>query len=74
MEDKIKRIIGRNIKAERVRKGLTQENLSEKLNMSLSYISKLEQGRISPSGIVLYRLSRILDVTLEEFFKGVETL
>ncbi len=40
--------------------------------MSISYISKLEQGRISPSGIVLYKISHILNVTVEDFFKGVE--
>lgn len=63
--------IGRNIKAERIRKDITQEKFAEFINMSLSYVSKLEQGLISPTAIVLYKISKILNIPMEEFFKGV---
>ena len=66
-----KYVLGRNIKAERVRKDITQEKFAELINMSLSYVSKLEQGLISPTAVVLYKISNNLDVPMEEFFKGI---
>ena len=35
---------GRNIKAERVRRGYTQESLAEKMNVNREYISRIERG------------------------------
>ena len=71
MEKDFRYIIGRNIKAERLRKDITQEKFAELINMSLSYVSKVEQGLTSPTALVLYKISRILEVKMEEFFKGV---
>ena len=35
---------GRNVKAERVRKGLSQETLAEKMSVNREYISRIERG------------------------------
>lgn len=67
-----KYIIGRNIKAERLRKDFTQEKFAELIDMSLSYVSKIEQGLTSPTALVLYKISKVLEVPMEEFFKGVD--
>lgn len=40
---------GRNVKAERVRKGLTQEALAERMNINSEYISKVERGMANMS-------------------------
>lgn len=72
MKKDFKYIIGRNIKAERLRKDITQEKFAELINMSLSYISKLEQGLTSPTAMVLFKMSHILNVPMAEFFKGVD--
>ncbi len=73
MEEKgIKYLLGRNIKIERIRKDITQEEFAERINMSLSYISKLEQGLTSPTAIVLYKMSAVLKIPMEDFFKGIE--
>lgn len=74
MRDEHKYILGRNIKAERTRKALTQEEFAEKINMSLSHVSKIEQGLTSPTAFALYRMSVVLSVPMEEFFKGIENL
>ena len=74
MEKDFKYILGRNIKAERLRKDITQEEFAEKINMSLSYVSKLEQGLTSPTAIALYKMSRVLQIPMEEFFKGIERI
>jgi len=65
-------ILGRNIKAERVRKNITQEQFAELIDMSLSYVSKVEQGITSPTAYVLFKMSKTLNIPMEEFFKGIE--
>lgn len=71
MDRDFRYIMGRNIKAERLRKDITQERFAELINMSLSYVSKVEQGLTSPTAIALYKMSKVLDIPMEEFFKGL---
>lgn len=73
MKNEQKYILGRNIKAERTRKALTQEEFAEKIDMSLSHVSKIEQGLTSPTAFALYRMSVVLGVPMEEFFKGMDS-
>lgn len=72
MRNDIKYKLGRNIKAERIRKDITQEEFAEMIDMSLSYVSKLEQGLTSPTAIALYKMSKILKIPMEKFFEGME--
>lgn len=69
MEKDFKYIIGRNIKAERLRKDITQEQFAELINMSLSYVSKVEQGLTSPTAMALFKMSIVLNVPMEEFLR-----
>lgn len=39
--------------------------------MSLSHVSKIEQGLTSPTALALYKMSEVLKVPMEEFFKGI---
>ena len=71
MEKDYKYILGRNVKAERLRKDFTQEKFAEMIDMSVSYVSKLEQGLTSPTAIVLYKMALVLDIPMEEFMKGI---
>ena len=64
--------LGRNIKAERVRKDITQERFAEMVDISLSHASKIEQGLTSPTAFVLYKMAKVLDIQMEEFFKGID--
>ena len=72
MNDNIKHKLGRNIKVERIRKYLSQEQFAEMIDMSVSYVSKLEQGLTSPTAIVLFKMSKVLNIPMEEFFKDIE--
>lgn len=72
MNYETKRNLGLNIKIERMRKNYTQEKLAESLNISVSHISKLEQGITSPTAYLLFKISKILDVKMEDFFKGIK--
>lgn len=49
-------IIGGRIRKSRIKKKLTQENLAEKLNVSVAFISRIERGT---THINLKRLSEI---------------
>jgi len=60
--------IGKKIKALRLQKGMTQEELAVKLNMSSQAISKWENNVTMPDIQMLPDLSVILGVTIDELF------
>lgn len=60
--------LGKKIQKLRKRKGLTQEELAEKLGLSRVYMGYIEQGRESPSLKLLIRLAKKLGVKIEELF------
>jgi len=62
----IRKILAENIKEKRRNKGLTQEKLAEKANMSLQYLAMLELAHKFPSGVMLERLAKALDIETYE--------
>lgn len=52
-------VIGERLKKARIDKGLTQEKLAEKLDVSIAFLSRIERGS---SHISLKRLSQICDI------------
>ena len=62
--------IGKFIARYRKDKGLTQENLAEKLNISKNAISKWERGLNLPDVSIMQELCKILGFTLNELFIG----
>lgn len=66
-------IVGEKIKRLRIRKKYSITELSEKANVSKSYLSYIERGiQENPSVQVLSRLARTLDTTVE-YLMGNET-
>lgn len=57
---------GYRIKQARLKKGMTQIQLSEKIGISNNYLSVLERGDKQPSYDVLIKLSDILEVSIDE--------
>lgn len=60
-------MIGQKIKELRVLKGLTQEDLAEKTNLSVRTIQRIESGDVDPRTYTLNLLAEALDVELELF-------
>ena len=60
--------IGAKIKALRLKKGLTQEELGERTDLTKGYISQLERDLNSPSIETLFNILEVLGSTPKEFF------
>ena len=57
---------GLNVKFARMRKGLTQEQLSEKLDCHVTYLAKIETGKINMSLGKILELSKTLEVDINK--------
>lgn len=64
-----KKLLGRRIKEIRKSRGLTQEQLSEMIDIETSSLSGIESGRFYPSLHVLEKIAQVFEVELIEFFK-----
>jgi len=76
-QEKLNEIVGRNIKKYRLiynqnhKDKITQEKLAEAIGSSVSLISNLESNKINQGISItnLYKISIILNVPINEFFK-----
>ncbi|XID90374.1 helix-turn-helix domain-containing protein [Paenibacillaceae bacterium WGS1546] len=68
----IKQIIGKTVKAIRLKQGLSQEDLAHECDVDRSYISMIEVGRNEPSVTKIFDLCRGLKIKPSDFFKLVE--
>lgn len=62
--------IGKRIKAERQKNGLTQEALAERLDVSTHYIYELERGLKAMSVPVLMQMAQTLHVSTDSLLFG----
>ena len=60
--------IGKNLQQIRKSNGYTQEKLAENIEVSVRYISDIEQDRAKPSYEVLIRICNLFQVTLDQIF------
>ena len=59
---------GQAIKAARKAKGLSRNQLADKLNIAPRYIASIENSGQHPSLQILYELVTLLDVSVDQFF------
>lgn len=64
--------IGKKIKALRVQKGLTQEELADRAELSKGFISQVERDLTSPSIATLMDILQCLGTDLKTFFSDSE--
>lgn len=55
-----RKIVGSNVRALRIAKGLTQEQLAFEADLDLTYVGGIERGKRNPSLLVMVRLSEAL--------------
>ena len=63
---------GQVIKALRKKRQFTQEDLSEKSDIGVQYISRVENGAANPTLKVIRVIAIALDAALPELFSGLE--
>ncbi|MBR1680456.1 helix-turn-helix transcriptional regulator [bacterium] len=61
--------LGKQLKIIRKEKGLTQEQLAEKVGIHPTYVGKLESGKSNLSTLLLFKISRALGVKLSKIFE-----
>lgn len=64
-----KELLGRRIKELRKMKGLSQEELSEKVDIDPKHLSRIEVGRGFPSLDTLEKIAKALNVEMKDFFE-----
>jgi len=64
------RIIGRRIKELRIQKEISQETLAEQIDLSATYISRIESAEKQASLKSLVLIANILEVTIDYFLIG----
>jgi putative transcriptional regulator len=50
-------------------KGVSKAHLARRVGVARSYMTKLEQGKLQPSGEMMFRIARYLGRPLEEVFQ-----
>ena len=56
---------GKNVKIERIKKDLTQENLAEILNVSQNYIACIETGKQNMSLAKINELAKAMNINIK---------
>ena len=69
MNTKILKNLGNELKYLRREKDLTQEELAEKIGVHPTYIGKIEGGKSNPSAMLLYKISRALNIKMYRIFE-----
>lgn len=67
------KVIGERIKTVRKEKGWSQDYLSEKLDVSIAYLSRVERGSSEINLKRLFEISEILEVPIEYLLNGTAT-
>lgn len=67
------RVIGQRLQARRKLRQMTQEELAERVNITVVYLSKIENGRVKPTLELLDTLCDALSLELSGLITGVQT-
>lgn len=73
-ENYVYEIVSKNIKKQRLLKGLTQEQLANKMSYSTQFKSNIESKNHQTFSLgTLWRLALVLDIDIAELFKEEDT-
>lgn len=62
---------GQNVAEIRRRKGMTQQQVATKIDVSLAYVGLIETGKRWPSARVIEQLSKVLDTSISQLFRDI---
>lgn len=64
----LKQIFGNNLHSYRKLRGLSQEQLSERLDISVKHLSTMETGKVFASAELIEKIAQELDVSISALF------
>ncbi len=70
---KIDILVGKNLRMLRSVQGLTQAQLAKQIGITFQQIQKNEKGQNRIGASRLYELSKVLNVNIAAFYKGLDT-
>ena len=62
-----------NLRVERPRVRMTQQELADKTGVTRQTIVAIEQGKFNPSTVLALKMARVFGVTIEALFELEET-
>lgn len=67
-------IVRKNIKKYRIREGITQQELADRIDVSMHYISQIESGTKNKyfTLIVIGRIADVLNIDIRQLFDEIE--
>jgi transcriptional regulator with XRE-family HTH domain len=65
-KDVVVNLIAENIRLQRLKNRLTQENLAEMSGVSTKYIHSIEAGKVNPSIVVVVNICQALNMDLNK--------
>lgn len=68
----LKKFIGSRIKELRIKRGMNQEDLANLLDTTKQTISRYESGERQANQDILFKLSDVFNVSIDEFFPNTE--
>lgn len=71
LKSKVTKQIGLQVRAEREKKKLSQEELADLAGFYRTYIGHIETGSYSPSAFTLWRIAQALKIDLSKLLKGL---
>lgn len=60
--------LAENIRVERARKHLSQENLAEQADITPQHLYRIENAKVCPTILVVANIAKALDVNLDTLF------
>lgn len=71
-DQQVSQVVGQRVRSVRQALGLTIAQLAESASLSTAMLSRLENGRTSPSLSTLNRLAQASNVPITSFFRGLD--
>lgn len=68
MSDQIHQLMLRNMRSIRKAKGLTQQDVADKMDLPVSYFNKLETGKVDPRMSTLHKVCGAMEISIAELF------
>lgn len=62
-----------NLRVERARMRMTQQELADKTGVTRQTIVAIEQGKFNPSTVLALKMARVFGVTIESLFELEDT-